>query len=251
MDYKTAPVEFKAGKQPGEYEGYFSMFGNVDDGGDVMTAGAFTKTLGERAQAGRSRIKVFYGHDWTKVIGPPPDVLQEDSRGLYAKGRLTLKSFWGNEVYELMADGALTEGSIGYETVKGDYSSEGVRLLKEVKLYEISPVPLGMNPLTTIAAVKALSPHNAHDLVRALLIDIKAGARHSSKDAALLQEIHDMVIELGAMCAAAAADEADEPAEPDDPAKSRAAAPRALALTHDIAHQYARLTLASKKVTHL
>jgi HK97 family phage prohead protease len=153
MEYKVAPTEWKATGDKGQYEGYFSVFGNVDDGGDVVEPGAFTKTINERGK----RVKVFYMHDWTKLIGPPPDVLREDPRGLYAAGHLTMDSLWGKEAWALMKDGALTEGSFGYEAIadKTEFDQHGNRHLKEVKLYEISPVPLGMNALTEIRAVKA------------------------------------------------------------------------------------------------
>lgn len=195
LQYRAYPAEFKAAGDKGIYEGYFSIFGNQDDGGDVMLAGAFAKTIAERAQ----RIKVFFGHDWSKLIGPPPDVLEEDSKGLYAKGRLTLGSFWGNEAWQLMKDGALREGSIGYETLVADWDPRGVRFLKEVKLYEISPVPLGMNPLTEIQAVKMFRTADA-STIELLLTSIKAGARHSATDAKLIQAMHDTALELGAMC---------------------------------------------------
>lgn len=204
MEYKTFATEFKAQGDKGEYEGYFSIFGNVDDGYDVIVQGAFAKTLQERARPGHSRIKVFYAHDWMKLIGPPPDILMEDSTGLYAKGRLTLASFWGNEAWQLMKDGAMREGSIGYEPIydKVDYRNDGARILKEVKLYEISPVPLGMNALTEVAAVKALRAQRprAAELITALMHEFKAGARHSKQDQEMLQQIHDAATALGAMC---------------------------------------------------
>jgi HK97 family phage prohead protease len=151
MEYKIAPTEWKATGDKGEYEGYYSVIGNEDDGKDVVEPGAFVKTIGERGK----RVKVFYMHDWTKLIGPPPSVLREDQHGLYAAGHFTLNSFWGKEAWELMKDGALTEGSFGYEPIKFDFDDNGVRHLRELKLFEISPVPLGMNALTEIRAVKA------------------------------------------------------------------------------------------------
>lgn len=180
MEYKIFGAEFKAQGDRGEYEGYFSIFGNVDDGGDVIHKGAFTKTLQERAR----RVKVFYAHDWSKLIGPPPEVLTEDEKGLYAKGRLTLDSFWGREVWALMKDGALTEGSIGYEAVKaepGEVDGQRVRHIREVKLYEISPVPLGMNALTELRAVKSAAGIAAAgaeadlDALTALALSLKEG----------------------------------------------------------------------------
>lgn len=155
LEYKSTAVEFKATGNEGQYEGHFSVFGNVDDGSDVAHPGMFQKTIMERAK----RVKVFYAHDWNKLIGPPPTTLQEDTVGLFAAGRLTLDSFWGKEAWALMKDSALTEGSFGYEAVKFDFESLAgsamVRNLREVKLFEISPVPLGMNALTEIRAVKA------------------------------------------------------------------------------------------------
>lgn len=180
MDYKIFGAEFKAAGDRGEYEGYFSIFGNVDDGLDVVHKGAFVKTINERAR----RVKVFYAHDWSKLIGPPPEVLAEDERGLYARGRLTLDSFWGREVWALMKDGALTEGSIGYEAVKFDFEDldgKQVRHIREVKLYEISPVPLGMNALTELRAVKSAAGIAAAgaeadlDALTALALSLKEG----------------------------------------------------------------------------
>jgi len=217
MQYKAYPVEFKAGDK-GIYEGYFSIFGNQDDGGDVMMAGAFAKTIAERA----ARIKVLFGHDWSKLIGPPPE-LQEDSKGLYAKGRLTLGSFWGKEAWELMKDGALKEGSIGYEAVTSDWDQRGVRFLKEVKLYEISPVPLGMNPLTEVQAVKMFRSADESTLAM-LMAAIKAGARHSASDAKLIQSLHDMALDLGAMCP-----EKGAPKPKEETPNAERAAPSALA----------------------
>ncbi len=166
LEYKITPTEFKAVSDKGEYEGHFSVFGNLDEGNDIVYPGAFTKTIRERGK----RVKVFYAHDWEKLIGPPPAVLREDDYGLFASGHLTLDSFWGRETWALMKDNALTEGSFGYEAIKVEYEgADGkpindpwdifapgvIRHLKEVKLYEISPVPLGMNALTSIRAVKA------------------------------------------------------------------------------------------------
>lgn len=155
MEYKAAPLEIKADTQvEGRFEGHFAIFNNVDDGGDIVHPGAFTKTIQER----RGRIQQFYLHDWNKLTGPPPEVVEEDATGLRVAGRVTVAAIWGHEVWALMQDNALKEGSFGYETIKsdqGELNGHTVRNLREVKLYEISFVPLGMNALTTVRAVKA------------------------------------------------------------------------------------------------
>ncbi len=156
LEYKATPVEFKAEGDEGIFEGHFAVFGNVDDGGDIAMPGMFEKTLAEN----KHRVKVFYQHDWSKLIAPPPNTLVEDRKGLFAKGKLVLDSFWGNESWVLMKAGALTEGSFGFRTITDEINREDdgkrIRKLLEVKLFEISPVPLGMNPLTSVEAVKAL-----------------------------------------------------------------------------------------------
>lgn len=246
MEYKAGPAEFKAdAKVEGQYEGYFSIFGNIDDGLDIIEQGAFAKTITERGR----RIKVFMGHDWAKLIGPPPDVLQEDSRGLYAKGRLTIKSFWGNETWQLMKDGAMTEGSIGFETIpdKVEWMDSGIRRIKETKLYELSPVPLGMNPLTDVQAIKGLRGLDSVAYLEALqtfLQDVKAGARHSKADVAALNQIVTLALQLGATNATLM-EEPTADTDPEDAGKSADAASRAAkALTVSARLRAAGLALA-------
>ncbi len=156
LEYKATDTEFKAEGDEGVFEGHFAVFGNVDDGGDIAMPGMFEKTLAENGH----RVQVFYQHDWSKLIAPPPSTLVEDRKGLFAKGKLVLESFWGNESWVLMKAGALKEGSFGFRTIKDEVhvtdDGKRIRSLLEVKLFEISPVPLGMNPLTSIQAVKAL-----------------------------------------------------------------------------------------------
>ena len=173
MEYKAVPTEIKAEGDQGVVSGHYSIFGNVDDGEDRMHAGAFAKTIKERG----NRVQVFMGHDWTKLIAPPPEILHEDSTGLFAKYNLVLKSFWGREAWELIKAKALREGSFGFEAVRFDYDEKGVRDLREVKLFEISPVPLGMNPLTSIRAIKSgVIPDDQHlDIITGILDEIQAG----------------------------------------------------------------------------
>lgn len=187
MEYKTVPLEIKAVGDGGIVEGHYSIFGNVDDGGDISHPGSFTKTIQERGR----RVKVFRFHDWSIPVGPAGggfnvassgNVLQEDSTGLFARYKISLDSFWGKDTWVLIKDQVVAEGSYGYEAIKYDHGDGGVRNLREQKLYEISPVPLGMNPLTTLNAVKSglMSPVAAYDALIAICHEIKAGRVLSS-----------------------------------------------------------------------
>ena len=87
----------------------------------------------------------------------------------------------------------MTEGSYGYEAIKFDYGEKGERNLRENKLYEISPTPLGMNPLTALRAVKAgVIPQAQHlDIITGILEEIQAGRMLVTADPKQLTTVRD------------------------------------------------------------
>ena len=158
MDKRNFPFELKQlDVEEGIFEGYAAVFGNVDEGGDVIVPGAFSKTLQERG----NRIKITWQHDWREPIGKPLE-LREDEHGLYIKGKLTLDTQRGREALALMRDGVIDELSIGYDAIKSEYvkrDGRTVRELREIRLYEISPVTVAMNEEARIMNVKAAIPY--------------------------------------------------------------------------------------------
>ncbi|NPD17585.1 HK97 family phage prohead protease [Xinfangfangia sp. D13-10-4-6] len=152
---KAAPVEnIKALAEAGEFEGYASIFGEVDQGRDVVLSGAFRDSLIRRPA---ERIKMLWQHDREKIIGKWLEV-REDNRGLYVKGKLILGLEKGREAHELMTAGALDGLSIGYRTVLDEYDRETeTRRLKEVELREVSLVTFPMLESATVATIKSLS----------------------------------------------------------------------------------------------
>lgn len=149
---KAAPVEhIKALNEPGEFEGYASIFGEMDQGRDIVLSGAFRNSLIKRPA---DRIKMLWQHDRDKIIGRWTEI-REDNRGLYVKGKLILGIEKGREAHELMMAGALDGMSIGYRTVVDEYDRETeTRRLKEVDLREVSLVTFPMLESATIALVK-------------------------------------------------------------------------------------------------
>ena len=69
-----------------EISGYASLFGDVDQGGDVVEAGAYAASLKAVKAAGRS-IKMLWQHDPAQPIGVWDEV-REDAKGLWVKGRI-------------------------------------------------------------------------------------------------------------------------------------------------------------------
>jgi HK97 family phage prohead protease len=123
--------------------GYASVFNVKDSDGDVITQGAFTKTLAENGVgSAKPRIVHLYQHNPTQLLGRP-SVLREDSKGLYFETTIA-KTALGDEVLELYRTGALREHSIGFIVVKqskkGNYNE-----ISEVKLWEFSSVTRAAN----------------------------------------------------------------------------------------------------------
>ena len=131
-------------------EGYASLFGAPDQGGDIVQRGAYAKSLGMMAEAGRA-VKLLWQHDPTQPIGIWDEV-REEERGLYVKGRLLTDVARAQEAACLIAAGALDGLSIGYRTIKAERDAQGRRLLTELDLWEVSVVTFPMLPQARIGA---------------------------------------------------------------------------------------------------
>ena len=110
-------------------EGYASLFGAVDQGGDVVEAGAYARSLASLDGAGRS-VKMLWQHDPGQPIGVWDDV-REDGKGLFVKGRLLPDVARAREAAALIEAGAIDGLSIGYRTVQASKDDTGRRRLKE------------------------------------------------------------------------------------------------------------------------
>jgi len=186
MDYKFVKTEVKA-KSDFEFEGYASIFGNVDDGGDIMQAGAFAKTINENLK----RVKVLYMHNVMSTIGLPSNLF-EDSKGLYFDAKVS-KTTLGKDVMTLIHDKVITDMSIGYNPVKWAWDEEmEVRTLQEVRLWEISPVTWGMNSL---ASIKMFASGSEYDTIKSELKRLEAlikGAGLSSTPGNEPPKVHEL-----------------------------------------------------------
>lgn len=125
-----------------EISGYASLFGAVDQGGDVVEAGAYGASLKAVAAAKRN-IKMLWQHDPAQPIGVWDEVF-EDGKGLFVKGRILDTVAKGREAIALIEAGAIDGLSIGYRTVKSTKNTKGQRLLSELELWEVSLVTFPM-----------------------------------------------------------------------------------------------------------
>lgn len=162
MEFKHLNLEWKADAS-GTIEGYGSIFGVKDGGGDIVEAGAFSESL----RSGR-KVKMLWQHDSNDVIGVWDEVA-EDGNGLRVKGRLLTTIEDGKNAYELVKAGAIDGLSIGYRTIKS-MDRNGARVIMQAEVWEVSLVTFPMNELARVDAVKA-ADMSERDLERLLTRD--------------------------------------------------------------------------------
>ncbi len=164
LEHKFCKFSTEIAVQDGtRIEGYASLFGETDQGGDVVAPGAYAASLARLAEAGRT-VKFLWQHDPAQPIGIWEE-LNEDDKGLYVKGRILSEVARGREAVALIEAGAIDGLSIGYRTLKAGSTEAGRRLLSEIELWEVSLVTFPMLPEARIGA-KADAPDDA--LVRDL-----------------------------------------------------------------------------------
>lgn len=152
MKTKDFALEVKSLSEDGTFEGYGSVFGNVDSYGEKVMPGAFIESLTRHKREG-SNVLMLWNHDSREPIGVWED-LAEDAKGLWGKGRFLLEIQRAREVHTLAKNKAIGGLSIGYREVETEPDGQ-TRLLKKLDLYEISPVTFPANRRARIESVKS------------------------------------------------------------------------------------------------
>ena len=128
-------------------EGYASLFGVEDMAGDVVRAGAFTRTL---ARGGD--VRMLLSHVGGRTAGRWT-MMREDGRGLFVRGLVTDDTAAGQAALKLIGERTLGGLSIGF--IARDWTprlAQG-RELREIDLREISLVASPMLQIARFAAV--------------------------------------------------------------------------------------------------
>ena len=165
ISFKSNSGQFNIDEAQGIVECFVAGIGNKDSVGDIVVTGAFAKSLIRR------KPRVVWGHNWNDPIGKVLEIYEvapNDPRlpqkmkaagigGLYAKVQFNLNSEKGKEAFANVAFfGEEQEWSIGYKTLDAIFdNSRQANVLREVELYELSPVLHGANQLTGTISVKS------------------------------------------------------------------------------------------------
>lgn len=129
---------------------------------EVFRKGAFADVV--RAPF---RVKLLRGHDSKAMPIGRATMLKETDKGLYAEMRVS-QTAAGDEVLELIKDGALDNLSIGFMPLKNRKREDGVIERVKAHLAEISLVTFGAyGDLAAVAGVRDIEESTVPRLVHA------------------------------------------------------------------------------------
>ena len=144
---RNLTMQVKELSNEGSFEGLLSVYNSVDLGGDTIVPGAFKKTIQEHG----SEIPMLWQHKADVPIGTLK--LSDGPDALSVQGQLLMEIPEAKTAYLLMKHGIVKGLSIGYTTVK-DSVENGVRVLKECRLWEGSVVTFPMQESALISSIK-------------------------------------------------------------------------------------------------
>jgi hypothetical protein len=190
----------------GRLEGYGAIYGNVDDGGDVIEAGASAPAIPGFLESGF----ISWGHDWLAPVAMPK-AASEDSKGLYldAMFHSTAVAQEKRTITRERLEAGLTMGlSIGY----GDIVAERLpdrRVIKSIgRLFEVGLVMVPMNVEAGVSAVKGLKAAadnvsravycltTLNELIESESMDAEAGDALDQADVDVLVQARDWLLEF-------------------------------------------------------
>lgn len=138
----------------GRLEGYAAVYGNIDDGGDMILQGALKNAIPRFLKEGF----ISWGHDWNTPIAMPK-AAHEDANGLFiaadfhstptAQEKRTI-------TMERLAAGLSMGLSIGYGDVKSRRMPHYNELTQIDRLFETGIVTVPMNTMAGVASAKSL-----------------------------------------------------------------------------------------------
>jgi len=155
LSFKNAPIELKEDGDTRYIEAVFSLFETIDSDNDVTKANAL------RSGYTGNKVPLVWNHDWSKVIGR--GIIETDNQKAVFKGYF-LNTEAGKEAYETVkAMQDMQQFSYGFQVMKSTkgthIDSKGeevpVRVLEDVKVWEVSPVLVGAQQNSFVQALKS------------------------------------------------------------------------------------------------
>lgn len=158
----------------------WNKMGVLDLDNDIITQGAFKRTIQQRGPKGANLIWALVDHmpSMKSAYGKPSE-LDEVGDDLIATIKVA-ETTLGNDVLKMYQEGLINQQSVGFSIPnKATEERDGVRYIKEVMLYEGSAVLWGANPNTPTLSVGKSLTELKDDLKNRLQLLVK-GIRNGS-----------------------------------------------------------------------
>ncbi len=160
-------------------EGLASTFGNMDQVDDIVQRGAFKESLDSFMP------KILWQHNSSEPIGMPDDIRETDD-GLFVRIKLPkADTFVSGRVMPQVKIGSINAMSIGFtlESPEDIEREGGIRLLKKIKLKEISLVSFPANEMALVSGFKNEDMDDEHKTVTGFQSGLPIASRDRVWDA--------------------------------------------------------------------
>ena len=155
----------------GKVSAVFSVFNSLDSDGDVVEPGAIKSGFKS------GNVPMVWAHKWDMPIGK--GYITEDNDKATFTGEFFMDTESGQEAYKIVKNmGDMQQWSFGYRVNDSEYgklkkdgsdNEEDVRFLKDLTVFEVSPVLVGANQETYTLAIKS-----NNDLLKDINEDVKS-----------------------------------------------------------------------------
>lgn len=184
MDNKAfSRVEIKDADK-GQVTAVFSTFDVIDHDNDVTVKGAI--------EDGASVVISAYNHQsWKGALPAGVGKIRVSGNEAHLEGQFFMNTTHGRDTFETvkaLGEQGLGEWSYGFDVVKsepGQHEGKSVRMLKELKIHEVSPVLRGAGTETRTLVTKAADDEDSGAVAR-VKAAIKAAGDDPKKRAAAM-----------------------------------------------------------------
>ena len=153
-EIKNIDLEFK-GDSEGKVSAVFSVFNTLDSDGDVVVP----KAIKSGFKSGS--VPMVWAHKWDMPIGKG-EIKQDGDKATF-EGSFFMDTESGKEAYNLVKNmGDMQQWSFGYKVNDSEFAKAetqngetDARYLKDLTVYEVSPVLVGANQDTYTLAIKS------------------------------------------------------------------------------------------------
>ena len=156
MNNESKNIDIELKDDSGQVEAVFSIFNSLDSDGDVVMPGAV------KSGFKNNQVPMVWSHKWDMPIGKGT-IAQDDDKAVF-KGEFFMDTDSGKEAYNLVKNmGDMQQWSFGYKVNDSDFGKAddkageetNARYLKDLTVYEVSPVLVGANQDTYTLAIKS------------------------------------------------------------------------------------------------